>query len=353
MGGDNAPGEIVKGAVLAAESSKHKILLVGPERAVAEELLKHHKRHNVASLDIEIVNATEVISMNDHPAQAVRQKKDSSLVVCAKLVAEGKADAFITMGNTGAAMAASLFYLKRIDGVLRPAISTAFPTTENFCIIADVGANVDSKPEHLLQFAIMASLYCEKVLGIKRPRIGVASIGEEETKGNELSLAAFGLIKKTDLNFIGNIEGKDVPCGKADVLICDGFTGNLLLKFGEGIAEMMLKLIKKGFKQHPIAWASLPFLWIALKDLRKKVDYDEFGAAPLLGVNGLCFIGHGRSEAKAVKNAVSAAAIAAERNLISAIKETITKYKVDDKGIDAPAHRNGKGAASASMPSRA
>jgi glycerol-3-phosphate acyltransferase PlsX len=268
--------------------------------------------------------------MSEHPAQAVRQKKDSSLVVCAKLVAEGKADAFVTMGNTGAAMAASLFYLKRIDGVLRPAISTSFPTIENFCIIADVGANVDSKPENLLQFAIMASLYCEKVLGIKKPRIGVASIGEEDTKGNELSLAAFELIKKTDLNFIGNIEGKDVPRGKADVIICDGFVGNLLLKFGEGIAEMMLKLIKKGFKKHPIAWASLPFLWTALKDMRKKVDYNEFGGAPLLGVNGICLIGHGRSEAIAVKNAVLAAATAAERNLINAIKETIAKYKVDD-----------------------
>jgi glycerol-3-phosphate acyltransferase PlsX len=330
MGGDYAPAEIVKGAVLAAKNSKHKVLLVGPERAVAEELLKHHKRHNVTSLDIEIINATEVISMGEHPAQAVRQKKDSSLVVCAKLVAEGKADAFATMGNTGAAMAASLFYLKRIDGVLRPAISTAFPTAENFCIIADVGANVDCKPENLLQFAIMASIYCEKILGIAKPRVGVASIGEEDTKGNELSLAAFNLIKKTDLNFIGNIEGKDVPRGKADVIICDGFVGNLLLKFGEGIAEMMLKLIKKGFKSHPIAWASLPFLWAALSDLRKKTDYGEFGGAPLLGVNGICLIGHGRSEARAVKNAVLAAAKAAERDLISSIKETIAKYKVED-----------------------
>jgi glycerol-3-phosphate acyltransferase PlsX len=330
MGGDHAPEEVVKGAVLAAKTSKHKILLVGPERTVAQELLKHHKRYNVTSLDIEIVNATEVISMADHPAQAVRQKKDSSLVVCAKLVAEGKADAFATMGNTGAAMAASLFYLKRIDGVLRPAISTAFPTAEDFCIIADVGANVDCKPEHLLQFAIMASIYCEKILGIEKPRIGVASIGEEDTKGNELSLAAFNLIKKTDLNFIGNIEGKDIPRAKADVIICDGFVGNLLLKFGEGIAEMMLKLIKKGFKNHPIAWASLPFLWAALSDLRKKTDYGEFGGAPLLGVNGICLIGHGRSDAKAVKNAVLSAAKAAERDLIRSIKETIAKYRVED-----------------------
>ena len=328
MGGDYAPASTVEGAVLAAKEFKHKVLLVGPEKLLAAELLKHHKRHNVTSLDIEIVNATEVIGMDEHPAKAVRQKKDSSLSVCAKLVSAGKADACVSMGNSGAAMAAALFYLKRIDGVLRPAISTTFPTIEGHCIIIDMGANVDCKPEHLLQFGIMGDIYSEKVLGIESPKVGLVSIGEEPTKGNELSLATFELLKKADLNFIGNVEGRDIPKGKADVVVCDGFTGNILLKFGEGIAEMMLKLVKKGFKKHPIAWASLPFLWTALRDLRKKVDYSESGGAPLLGVDGVCIIGHGSSNGKAVKNAVLAGARAAEHDLTNAIKDAITKYEV-------------------------
>jgi glycerol-3-phosphate acyltransferase PlsX len=234
--------------LLAAKESKHKILLVGPEKLLAEELLKNQKRFNLTSLDIEIINATEVIGMDEHPAKAVRQKKDSSLSVCAKLVAAGKADACVSLGNSGAAMAAALFYLKRIDGVLRPAISTTFPTIEGYCIIADVGANVDCKPEHLLQFGIMANLFCEKVLGIENPKVGLASIGEESTKGNEVSLAAYEMLRKADLNFIGNIEGRDIPKSKADVVICDGFLGNVVLKFGEGLAEMMLKLVKKVLK---------------------------------------------------------------------------------------------------------
>lgn len=328
MGGDNAPVSTVEGAILAAKESDNKVLLVGPEKVLSEELLKHQKKHNITALNIEIVNATQVIGMDEHPAKAVRQKKDSSLSVCARLVADGKADAFVSMGNSGAAMAAALFYLKRIEGVLRPAISTAFPTIGEMCIIADVGANVDCKPEHLLQFALMANIYCKGV-GIKNPRVGLVSIGEEDTKGNELTLEAFKLIKNTDLNFIGNIEGRDIPKGNADVVICDGFVGNVILKFGEGLAAMMLKLVKKGLKQHPIAWASLPFLWLAIKDLRKKVDYSEFGGAPLLGVNGVCIIGHGRSDGKAVKNAILAGASAAKQDVTSEIKEAIAKYSVN------------------------
>ncbi|MDR2426593.1 MAG: phosphate acyltransferase PlsX [Endomicrobium sp.] len=326
MGGDFAPVSTVEGALLAAKESKHKILLIGREKLIAEELLKHQKRFNLTSLDIEIVNATEVIGMDEHPAKSVRQKKDSSLSVCAKLVAAGKADACVSLGNSGAAMAAALFYLKRIEGVLRPAISTTFPTIDGYCIIADAGANVDCKPEHLFQFAIMASLFCEKVFAIENPRVGLVSIGEESTKGNELSLLAFDMLKKTDLNFIGNIEGHDIPKGKADVVICDGFLGNVILKFGEGLAEMILKLVKKGFKKHPIAWASLPFLWTALSDLRKKVDYSESGGAPLLGVDGVCIIGHGSSNGKAVKNAILAGARAAEHDLTNEIKDAVAKY---------------------------
>jgi glycerol-3-phosphate acyltransferase PlsX len=293
-----------------------------------EEMLKYSKQFDIMSLDIEIVNASEVVYMSDHPVKAVRQKKDSSLAVCAKLVADGKADAFISMGNSGAAMAAALFYLKRIDGVLRPAISTSFPTINGHCIISDVGANVDCRPEHLVQFGIMASLFCEKVTGIKNPKVGLVSIGEEDTKGNALTLPAFELFQKAGINFIGNIEGRDIPEAKADVAICDGFVGNVILKFGEGLAGMMFKLIKKALKQHPVAWASLPFLWLAIKDIRKRVDYTETGGAPLLGVDGVCIIGHGSSNAKAVKNAILAGARAVKNNLVQEIKDAILKYKL-------------------------
>ncbi|GHT37432.1 phosphate acyltransferase [Endomicrobiia bacterium] len=327
MGGDFGPVSTVEGAILAAKESKHKILLVGPEKLIVEKMLEYGKKYDAASLDIEIVNATEIITMSEHPVKAVRQKKDSSLSVCAKLVADGKADAFVSMGNSGAVMAVALFYLKRIDGVLRPAISTAFPTIDGHCIIADMGANVDCKPEHLAQFAIMASLFCEKVTGIKKPRIGLVSIGEEPVKGNELTLEAFDLLKAADINFIGNIEGKDIPKAKVDVAICDGFVGNVILKFGEGLAEMMFDLIKKELKQHPMAWASLPFLWFAIRDLRKRVDYNEAGGAPLLGVNGVCIVGHGGSSSKAVKNAILAGSRAVGHDLTNGIREAMARYK--------------------------
>jgi glycerol-3-phosphate acyltransferase PlsX len=327
MGGDFAPISTIEGAIFAARESKHKILLVGSEKLISEEILKHRKYSNLTSLNIEIINATEIIAMDEQPVKAVRQKKDSSLSICAKLVADGMADAFISMGNSGAAMAAALFYLKRIEGVLRPAISAAFPTIDGHCIISDIGANVDCKPEHLLQFGIMASLFCEKVTNIEKPRVGLISIGEESTKGNDLSLSAFNLLKKANINFIGNIEGRDIPKAKADVVVCDGFVGNVILKFGEGLAEMMLKLARKELKQYPITWMSLPFIWFAIRDLRKRVDYSESGGAPLLGVDGVCIIGHGSSNGKAVKNAILAGARAAEHNLADEIKEAIAKYK--------------------------
>ncbi|MDR1400899.1 MAG: phosphate acyltransferase PlsX [Endomicrobium sp.] len=327
MGGDFAPVSTVEGAVLAArESSEHKVVLVGPEKLIAKELLRYSKRYNLTSLNIEIVDAPEIISMNEHPVKAVRQKKKSSLCVCAQLVANRDADAFVSLGNSGAAMAAALFYLKRIEGVLRPAISTIFPTINGFCVIADVGANVDCMPEYLLQFGIMSSLFCEKIAGVDEPKVGLISIGEEPIKGNKIALAAFELFKKADINFVGNIEGRDIPRGKADVIICDGFVGNIILKFGEGLTEMMLELVKKGLRQHPVAWASLPFLWFAIKDLRKRVDYSEFGGAPLLGVDGICIIGHGSSNGKAVKNAIFAGVKAVEHDLATGIKEAIAVY---------------------------
>jgi glycerol-3-phosphate acyltransferase PlsX len=327
MGGDHAPQVTVEGAVNAAKELKHEIILVGNENALKLELAKYKTKN----LPISIFSASEVVGMDELPAQAVRQKKDASINVAARLVSEGKADAFISAGNSGAAMAAALLSLKRISGVSRPAIATVFPTLKGVSLVLDVGANVDCKPKHLQQFAIMGKIYMEGVFGVKNPTVGVLSIGEEDSKGNELTLATFDLLKKTDINFIGNLEGSDLPKGKADVIVCDGFIGNIILKFGEGIASMMLKLVKEEFKAHPIAWASLPFLWAALKDLRKKVDYTEYGGAPLLGVDGVCIISHGSSDAKAIKNAIKAAARCVEKNINSTISKEILKYGIEQQ----------------------
>ena len=325
MGGDYAPHVTVEGSVLAARSSKVEIILVGREAELRAELAKYDTK----KLPISVYNAQEVIGMDEPPAQAVRQKKDSSMFVAARLAAEGKADAFVSVGNSGAAMASALLNMKRLPGVSRPPILTVFPAINGACAMLDVGANVDCKPKHLLQFAVMGTIYMRNVFGIQNPRVGLLSIGEEETKGNELSLSAFGLLKDSGLNFIGNCEGRDITRGNADLVVCDGFVGNILLKFGEGVTEMMLKLVKNEFKAHPLAWASLPFLWAALKDLRKKVDYSEQGGAPLLGVDGVCMIGHGRSDSKAIKNAIRAASRFAETNINAEITADLAKRGID------------------------
>jgi len=325
MGGDHAPQVTVEGAVLAARASKDEIILVGRESELKTELQKYETK----KLSISVYNTQDVIGMDETPAQAVRQKKDSSMFVAARLAAEGKADAFVSAGNSGAAMASALINMKRLPGVARPPILTVFPTVRGVCAMLDVGANVDCKPKHLLQFAIMGTIYMKNVFGIENPRVGLLSIGEEETKGNELTLSAFGLLKESGLNFIGNCEGRDIPRGNADIVVCDGFVGNIILKFGEGVAEMMLKLVKDEFKAHPLAWASLPFLWAALKDLRKKVDYSEQGGAPLLGVDGVCMIGHGRSDSKAIKNAIFSASKFAQKNINKEITLEIAKRGID------------------------
>lgn len=325
MGGDNAPFVTIQGAIDAARQYKQEIILVGNESVIKSELAKHKTK----DLSLAIHNATESVGMDEQPAQTVRQKKDSSLVIAAKLAADKKADAFVSAGNSGATMAAALLHMGRIPNVNRPAIATVLPNLKGICVILDIGANVDCKPQNLLQFALMGKIYLQEVLNIENPRVGILSIGEEDTKGNETTLAAFNLLKKADLNFAGNLEGSDIPRGKADLIICDGFVGNIVLKFGEGLAEMMLKLVRQEFKAHPIAWASLPFLWTALKDLRKKVDSAEYGGAPLLGVDGVCIIGHGSSDAKAIKNAIRAAARSAEKNLNRIISNEITKFIVE------------------------
>ncbi|MDR0915144.1 MAG: phosphate acyltransferase PlsX [Endomicrobium sp.] len=331
MGGDFAPASTVEGAVLAAKAAQHKIILVGDNDLILKELSKQNNKNSLPlSINIEIVHAPEIISMTEqHPVKAVRSKKNSSLAVCAQLVSEGKADAFVSMGNSGAVMASAFFYLRRIRGIIRPAITTMFPTIKGNCIVADMGANVDCKPEHLFQFGIMASVFCSKVIGIKRPKIALLSIGEEPNKGNELTLATFNLFKKSigiDLDFIGNIEGKDIPTGKADVVICDGFIGNVILKFGEGLAGTILYLIKQKLGYSPVKWILFPFVRLVKKTLETKFDYSKIGGAPLLGVNGVCIIGHGRSNSHAVKNAILTGAKTAQYDVIHDIEIAVNKF---------------------------
>ena len=326
MGGDKAPDINVEGAILAVKQSDDDILLVGKQDILYAQLDKWSKKYSFDKHRIRVVNATEIIEMGEHPANAARHKKDSSMAVCCKLVASKQADAFVSMGNSGAAMATSLLYFKRIPGISRPAISVVFPTISGKCTIVDAGANVDCKPEHLLQFAIMGDIYSKSVLGIKNPKVAILSIGEEETKGNELVLETSKLLKQTNLNFIGNIEGGDIPKAKADVIVCDGFVGNVFLKSSEGIAEMMLKLIKNSIKSNPLYWGAVPFLKLATKSVKKKADYDEAGGAPLLGVNSTCIIGHGKSNSKAVKNALFVASRCAKKNISKIIEEEMKAF---------------------------
>ncbi|MDR0890786.1 MAG: phosphate acyltransferase PlsX [Endomicrobium sp.] len=327
MGGDFAPNVTIEGAVLAAQHEDRNILLVGPEKLLLNKLEKYKNNNRLAYNKIEIIDANESILMSEHPAKAVRHKKNSSIAVCAKLVADKKADAFVSMGNSGAIMTAALLYLGRLRGILRPAITTVLPTTKGACILADIGANVDCKPEYLFQFGIMSSIFCKKVIKIKKPKVALLSIGEEASKGNELTLATYSLLNKTiGINFIGNIEGKDICHGKADVVICDGFTGNILLKFGEGITDTMLYLIKQKILSSPIKWFLLPFFHLIKKTLQTKFDYSRIGGAPLLGVNGVCIVGHGRSNSIAVKNAVAAAVETVKYDVLNEIESNLHRY---------------------------
>jgi phosphate acyltransferase len=303
MGGDFAPAETIKGAIQAlAGSDNIEIILVGQEERIKKEL-RHYK--NVSG--ISIVNATEVISTSESPIQAIKQKKDSSINVAVSLVKEGKADAVVSAGNTGALMASSLFGLGRIPGIERPAIASVFPSKKGNVVLLDMGANVDCKPKHLVQFAKMGSEYAEHVLKINNPKIGLLNIGEEPEKGNELTISTYPLLKETNLNFAGMVESKEIFSGKVDVVVCDGFIGNLILKFGESTAGFLFDLIKEELSKHPITKLAVLFLLPAFKRINKKVDYDEFGGAQLLGLNGVCIKAHGRAKAKAIKNAIRVA----------------------------------------------
>jgi len=317
MGGDYAPPVAVEGGVWAAREYGVEVVLVGREDDIQRELAKHE----TSGLNLPIVHASQVIEMEEHPAAAVKAKKDSSMVVGMKLVKRGEADAFVSAGNSGGVMAAALFHLGRIRGIKRPALSTVYPTTPGLCFMLDVGANTDCKPEYLLQFAYMGAVYAERVLGIANPRVGIVSNGEEETKGSILVQEAHQLLKKSGLNFVGNVEGKDIPAGMADVVVTDGFTGNVIVKLSEGLAASLLGIIKEEVRRNPLATFGALLSKPAFDKVKRRLDYAEFGGAPLLGVDGVVIVAHGRSNAKAIKNAVRVAKQAVEGGMLAAIKE--------------------------------
>jgi glycerol-3-phosphate acyltransferase PlsX len=302
MGGDNAPDEIVKGALLALEEySDIVIVLVGREEILREKL------GGSVPAAIEIADAREVVDMTDTALAPLRRKRNSSIRVCANLVAEKKAYAMVSAGHTGAAMTSAYKVLGTIEGVSRPALAAVLPSAKGHTVLLDVGANVDTKPAHLREFAVMGHFYAQMLFGIEAPRVGLLSIGEEEGKGNELTKETFRVLKETGLNFMGNAEGRDVFNGNADVIVCDGFIGNVVLKAAESLGEMISNMLRAEFTRTPTRKVGALMLKGAFGDFRKRIDYSEYGGAPLLGVNGGCIISHGRSNAKAIKNAIRVA----------------------------------------------
>lgn len=322
MGGDYAPQAVVAGAVHAARDLGVGIILVGIEDVIHAELKKHHA---IKSLPIEVKNATEVVDMLDSPATVFRRKKDSSIRVAVNLVKNGDAVAVISAGHTGAAMATSLLVLGPIEGVERPAIAVTMPTLRGKTVLLDAGANVDSKPQHLLQFAIMGEVFAKYVFRNPNPVVGLLSIGEEETKGNELTRETFKLLTETSLNFAGNIEGKDMMAGKADVVVCDGFTGNIVLKISEAVADTIGRILKENIGDNMIQRLGYAMMRPAFRTLKRRVDYAEYGGAPLLGINGISIISHGRSSDRAIKNAIRVAADFAKTEVNRHIQEDIAK----------------------------
>jgi phosphate acyltransferase len=331
MGGDNAPGEIVLGAVQAAREYGMGVYLVGREEAIRAELAKH----DTSGLDLPIIHTDEVIEMDEHPANAVRRKKNASMTLALQLVRDGKALGAVSAGNSGAMMAAALFTLKRIEGVDRPALGGVFPTKDAACLVIDMGANADCKPEFLLQFALMGSIYMERIFGVSSPRVGLLANGEEDTKGNQLVQDTHQLLKANaatlGLNFTGNVEGRDIPAGSADVIVCDGFVGNVVLKLSEGLAETLIGLLRTQMTSTLPSKLAGAVLRPGLRKVFQRLDYAEYGGVPLLGVNGSAIISHGRSKAKAIKNALRVARQTAETNVAGAIADGLAKLQTEKK----------------------
>lgn len=320
MGGDFAPASNVEGAIQAAQAwSDVEIILVGDEAKIKSQL-------SVQPGNLRIHHCSEVIEADDEPVKAVRRKKDASMVVAGRMVREGQADAMISAGNTGALMTTGLLVVGRMDGIERPALAPVLPTLDEVGVLAlDLGANMDAKPEYLVQYAIMASIYREKVHGMKKPRVGLLNVGTEAMKGNELAKATYPLLEEAPITFVGNVEARDVLVRNCDVLVCDGFVGNILLKTMEGTAGTMMSVLKKEFSKNILTKLAAAIMMPGLRGLKKTMDYKEHGGAPLLGLNGLVIKAHGSSDANAVKNAVRQTRIALQNQLIETISAEISR----------------------------
>lgn len=330
MGGDNGTAVIVDGAVTGARAQGAKVLLVGHVAEIEAGL----GLIETSGVEIEVIEAADVITMDDHPAQAVRRKPQSSINVALRLIADGRADAVVSAGNSGAVMAASLLVLGRVKGIERPAIASYIPTVKGKSLLLDLGAVTDPKPSNLVQFAEMGEVYVERILNVRNPTIGLLSNGEEPTKGNALAQQAHQLLAaREDLNFVGNVEGKDVTMGTVDIVVTDGFTGNVALKTAEGVAMFLMELLREEITstipRRLAAFALRP----AFRSMRSKIDYAEIGGAPLLGVNGAVIISHGRSSARAIENALSVGARAAQFDLASGIAERIVREPAESSSV--------------------
>ncbi len=326
MGGDNAPRAIIDGSLLALHEYGTELYLVG----LKSEIVKYLSEEELKNKKINIVEASEIINVDEAPVNAIKHKKDSSLVVGLKLVKDGTCDAFISAGSTGAFLAGSLLKVGRIKGIDRPALSPLIPTLKGSCMIIDAGANMDCKPRNLQQFAVMGSIYMEKVMGIKNPRVGLLNVGAEDSKGNELTKESFGLIKAAGVNFVGNVEARDMISGVCDVCVCDGFAGNVLLKNTEGVAMALFKLLKEEFMKSFKTKLGAVLLKDGLKSIKKRFDYTEVGGAPFLGINGIMIKAHGSSDAKAVKNAIRQAKLLYDNKCLDTIMNEISILGVEN-----------------------
>lgn len=325
MGSDRAPKPEVEGAIQAARHYGVRVVLVGREPQIRAELDRHP---TALHLPLEIVHADEVITMEDKVAQAIRAKRDSSMRVGIRLVRDAVAGGFVTAGNTGAAMATAKMVLGALPGVDRPALAAVFPTAlGTAAVLLDVGANVDCKPENLEQFAVMGEIYSRSIFGLRRPRVGLLSIGEEEGKGNELTRESFRLLKALPLNFIGNVEGRDLYNGQVDVIVADGFVGNVALKTSEGVATLVRYVLKESLRSTITRQVGYLLSRSAFADFKKRLDYSEYGGAPLLGLKGVCIIGHGSSNANAIKNAIRVAAEFSDRNINAKIERELAALR--------------------------
>lgn len=333
MGGDHGPSVVVAGAVQGARANATGITLVGREDVINAELAKH----DITGLDIDVVHAADEITMDDHPAQAVRRKPDASMNVAMRLVKDGKADAMVSAGNSGAMMASALMTLGRIKGIDRPAITSGVPNGKGtHTMLVDLGAVTDPKPLNMVQFAMMGQVYAQTVVGIQNPTIGLISNGEEASKGNQLTQKVHPLLRATEgLNFIGNVEGRDILTGDVDVVVMDGFTGNVVLKSIEGTASMLMKVLKAEITSSPVRKVGALILKPAFKAVARRLDYAEIGGAPLLGVDGAVIIAHGRSNELAIRNAIGVGKRAAEHDLRGHILERVAAT-LDAAGDESP-----------------